>query len=599
MIESKLPLRSEIGNQYKWKLEDIYSDDSLWEEDFGKIDEMHKSIIKFSGQLNKSGDILLQCFTQNEKLFSLVEKLYCYARMRRDEDNSNSKYQAMTDRAEILYMKAGAAVSFIEPEIISMDEEVLNGFCKSTKGLALYEFYISQILRLKKHVLSEKEEKLLALSHEATNTSDEVFTMFNNADIKFPTIKDENGQDVELTKGRYTMFLESKDRRVRQDAFKAMYETYNKYKNTLAACLAGNVKSNRFYATVRNYESCLLSALASDNVDVLVYNELIATINNNLPVLGRYLNARKKALKLQELHIYDLYVPMVEQPQKSYSFNEAKELVYQAMAPLGEEYQSLVRTAYESGWIDVYENQGKTSGGFSWGTYLTHPYILLNWQGTINDVFTLAHELGHAIHSYYSNKSQPHVYASYRIFVAEVASTVNENLLMHYMLSKVNDKGEKAFLLNHQLEEFRTTVFRQVMFAEFEKEIHAMFESGESLTCEALCDKYYGLNEKYFTPHVNVDKEIEIEWSRIPHFYSSFYVYKYATGFSAAVALSQSIVNEGDTAVQRYLDFLKSGGSDYPIEILKKAGVDLSTPEPVQAAMTVFENVLSELEKLI
>ena len=423
--------------------------------------------------------------------------------------------------------------------------------------------------------------------------------MYNNADIKFPYIKNEEGEEVEVTKGRYVSFLESKDRRVREDAFKAVYSTYSKMKNTLATTLTGNIKRNKFYATVRKYPSSLAASLDNDNISTEVYDNLIETVGKNLHLLDRYLKLRKKVLKLPELHMYDLYVPIVEEFDKKIPYEEAKSMVIEGLKPLGEEYSTYLKKGLESGWIDVYENEGKTSGAYAWGSYKTHPYVLLNYQDTINDVFTLAHEMGHALHSYYTNMTQPYVYSEYKIFVAEVASTVNESLLMRYLLPRAQSKAEKAYLLNHYLEEFRGTMFRQVMFAEFEKIIHQNIEQGEALNADQLCDIYYKLNEKFFAETVCVDKDIEMEWSRIPHFYSSFYVYKYATGFSAATAIAKSILSEGQSAVDRYLKFLKSGGSNYPLELLKLAGVDLSTPKPVQDALDVFKETLDELEALL
>lgn len=423
--------------------------------------------------------------------------------------------------------------------------------------------------------------------------------MYNNADIKFPSILDENGESVELTKGRYIKFLESKDRRVRKDAFHALYSTYSAQKNTLAASLTANVKKNRFYSSVRRYNSSLEWSLDADNIPTGVYTNLIETIDKNLPLLHRYLRLRKKALKLDELHMYDLYVPLVEEDKRNIPYEEACQMVIEGLWPLGSEYNGYLKQGFDSGWIDVYENEGKTSGAYSWGTYKTHPYVLLNYQGTINDVFTIAHEMGHSLHTFYTQKTQPYIYSEYKIFVAEVASTVNEAILMQYLLENTPDRNKKAYLLNHYLEEFRGTVFRQVMFAEFEKIIHERVEQGEALTEQGLSSIYHDLNEKYFGCEVHIDNDIDMEWARIPHFYRSFYVYKYATGFSAAVSLSSQILKEDKPAVDRYINFLKSGSSDYPLELLKKAGVDLSTPKPVQDALDVFAKTLDALEDII
>ena len=593
-----LPKRDEIDEKFKWNLSDIYSDLAQWEQDFKKVKELTAEVQAFQGKLAQGAQMLLDCFRKCDELLSLNDKVFVYARMKRDENNSDSTYQALTDRASSNATEVYAAISFIVPEMLAIPEEKLMQFVHSNKDLQLYLFMIQENLRQKEHILSEREEQILALSSEATDTAGDIFTMFNNADIKFPYIRDESGEEVEVTKGRYTAFLESRDRRVRKDAFEAVYSTYTKMKNTLATALTGNVKRNRFYSIVRKYPSALAASLDNDNISVNVYDNLIATVDKNLGLLDRYLKLRKKALKLDELHMYDLYVPMVEEYEKKVTYDEAKAIVLEALKPMGEEYVGYLEKGMNSGWIDVYENEGKTSGAYAWGSYKTHPYVLLNFQGTINDVFTLAHEMGHALHSYYSNMTQPYVYSEYKIFVAEVASTVNESLLMRYMLQKAQSKAEKAYLLNHYLEEFRGTVFRQVMFAEFEKLIHQKVEQGEALNSDELCNIYYDLNKKYFGEEVTVDKDIAMEWSRIPHFYSSFYVYKYATGFSAATAIAESILTKGQPAVDKYIEFLKSGGSNYPIELLKIAGVDLSTPQPVQDALNVFEKTLTELEQL-
>lgn len=596
---NKLPKRSEIDSKYKWKLEDIYDDNQKWEEDFKRVQALSDEISRFKGRLGAGAEELLSCFKTCDDLLSLNDKVYVYARMRRDEDNAEAVYQAMTDRASALATGVYASISFIVPEVISIPEETLFGYINSNNELKVYSQYIKEILRQKKHILSEREEELLALSSEMASASHDIFTMFNNADIKFPFIKDEGGEEVEVTKGRYVKFLESRDRRVREDAFHAMYSSYKAQNNTLATTLISNVKKNKFYATARNYRSSLEMSLDADNITVNVYDNLIDTVNRNLDLLHRYTRLRKRALKLDALHMYDLYVPIVDQPEKNIDYKTALEMVEKGLQPMGNEYLGYLKKGFDSGWIDVFENEGKTSGAYSWGTYKTHPYVLLNYQGTINDVFTIAHEMGHALHSYYTSKTQPYIYSEYKIFVAEVASTVNESLLMQHLLKTTDDKGERAYLLNHYLEEFRGTVFRQVMFAEFEKIIHSKLEQGEALTSNALYSIYHDLNAKYYGSEVNIDSDIDVEWARIPHFYSSFYVYKYATGFSAATSLSRQILNEGKPAIDRYVDFLKSGGSDYPLELLKKAGVDLSTPKPVEDALAVFGEILTELESLI
>ncbi len=599
MANNKLPAREEIEAKYKWKLEDIYASDADWEADFKKVRELSGGMTGYKGRLAGNMQTLLECLKLSDEMLALNDKVFVYARMRRDENNAEAKYQALTDRAMALSTEVYASVSFIVPEIITIDEALLKKSIDEVEGMSLYRHYFNEILRQKQHILSEREEELLALSAEIAEAPSDIFTMFNNADIKFGMVKDENGEEVEVTKGRYIKFLESWDRRVREDAFHTLYSSYSAMKNTLASSLNNNIKKNKFYATVRKYDSSLSASLDSDNVSVSVYDNLIDTVNRNLPLLQRYLKLRRKALKLDELHMYDLYVPIVEEPPKQIGYEKALEMVKEGLAPMGDCYVQDLENAFKSGWVDVFENQGKTSGAYSWGTHLTHPYVLLNYQGTINDVFTIAHEMGHALHSYYTNRTQPYIYSEYKIFVAEVASTVNESLLMDYLLSTTPDKKERAYLLNHYLEEFRGTLFRQTMFAEFEKLTHGMIESGEALNAQEFCRIYRGLNEKYFCPEVVIDQDIDMEWARIPHFYSSFYVYKYATGISAATSLSQQILKQGVPAVERYTQFLKSGGSDYPLELLKKAGVDLTRPEPVEDALKTFERILDELEDII
>lgn len=595
----ELQTRDKIDPNYKWKLEDIYKSNDEWEIDFLNVKNLADDVLFFKGKLSDSAENLYNCLKKNDEFSARADKLFVYARMRRDEDNSNNVYQSLVDRASSMLTEAYSKISFITPEIIAIDETRINEFFKELPELDVYKVLIKRILEKKAHILSEKEERLLTMSSEMSDAAEDIFSMFNNADIKFPNILDEKGNSVELTKGNYVHFLESKDRTVRKSSFTSIYDSYSKLRNTLSAMLISNVKKDKFYSSARNYNSSLEASLDGDNVNTSIYTTLIDTINQNLSLLDKYLKTRKKALNLDDLHLYDLYVPLVDNYKKNISYEEAKKIVIKGLAPLGEEYINDLTKAFESGWIDVYENRGKTSGAYSWGTYLTHPYVLLNYQGTINDVLTLAHEMGHSMHSFYTNKNQPYVYSGYRIFVAEVASTVNESLLIRYLIEHTSDKHEKAYLINHYLEEFRGTVFRQVMFAEFEKDIHEKTGNGDALTTDNMCESYYELNKKYFGREAIVDKEIEIEWARIPHFYSSFYVYKYATGFSAATALSTGILNEGKPALERYLDFLKSGSSDYPLELLKNAGVDLSSPKPIEDCLKVFDQLLDQLNELL
>ncbi|MGB9780478.1 oligoendopeptidase F [Caldanaerobacter sp.] len=589
--------RSEIDERYKWRLEDIYENEELWEEDYRKVKELLKEIVKFKGKIKTSKD-LLEVLKLNDQIGMTASKIFAYARMRRDEDNTNSKYQALSDKAMRLNIEVMSATSFIVPEILSIETEKLRNMIEELEELKIYKQYIEDLIRYKPHVLSPEEEKILAEAETLAESVSTIYSMLNHADLRFPTIRDENGNEVELTHGNFISFMQSKNRDVRKAAFEVLYDTYKKFINTFASTLAGSVKKDIFYAKARKYNSSLEASLFEDNVSVEVYNSLIETVHSRLDVLHRYVRLKKKLLKLDELHMYDLYVPLIQEYDKEFTYEEAIELVLEGLKPLGEEYIDLLKKGFESRWVDVYENRGKTSGAYSWGAYGTHPYVLLNFQGKLNDVFTIAHEMGHSLHTYYSNVTQPYVYAGYKIFVAEVASTCNEAILMNYLLKNSKDEKERLYILNHFLEEFRGTVFRQVMFAEFEKLIHEIAERGEPLTAEVLNKKYYELNKLYYGDDIVVDEEISYEWARIPHFYRNFYVYKYATGFSAAIAISQMILNEGEKAVERYKEFLKSGSSDYPLNLLKKAGVDLTTPKPVNDALDVFEKLLDEFEKM-
>ena len=511
----------------------------------------------------------------------------------------NSTYQGYAAQAQAAATRLSAAEAFFEPELLAMEESRLQGFLKEDPKLEKYRLLIDRIWRRKEHTLSAAGEEILAKTYEMATAPDDIFSMFNDADAKFGTIRDENGKEVELTHGRFGGFMESSDRRVRKEAFEALYQTYDQFKNTLAATYSANVKKAKFYADVRKYPSALAAALAPGNIPTEVYDNLIETVHRFLPAMYRYVALRKRALGVEELHMYDVYVPLVADQTKKIPFAEAKEIVKRGLAPMGEEYVSHLEEGFDHRWIDVYENRGKRSGAYSWGAYGTHPYVLLNYQGKLDDVFTLVHEMGHALHSWYSNANQPYVYSGYLIFVAEVASTCNESLLMQYLLKESKDKKEKAYLLNHFIDQFKGTLFRQTMFAEFEKITHEMYAKGESLTAERLCAVYMDLNRKYFGEEMVSDPQIALEWARIPHFYTEFYVYQYATGFSCAIALSKRILEMGEAGVADYMKFLKGGCSKDPIELLKMAGVDISTPKPVEDALQLFEELVSELEELL
>ena len=595
----KLPARDEIPKEFKWRLEDIYPSLEKLEEDYKWVKENIPLLEKYRGKLGESADNLLQGLNTYAGLMEKVEKLFVFARMQKDQDNTNTQSQALLDRAQGLLVEYDSAISFLMPEILQIPEDILNEYIESQEGLKIYKHFLEDLMRKKKHILSEKEEKILAMAGEVASAPEEIYTMVSDADMRFPFITNEDGQEVELTHGRYIQFMESKDRNVRKQAFKALYETYGKQKNTIAATLSYSIKKDIFFCKTRNYPSTLEMALHGDNVPISVYDSLIKAVEDNLDALHRYVSLRKKALELDELHMYDLYVPIIQDVEMRIPYSQAQNMVAKGLEPLGERYLSILHEGFNGGWIDVLENQGKTSGAYSWGCYDTHPYVLLNYQENISNVFTLAHEMGHAIHSYLSNKNQPYILAGYKIFVAEVASTLNEILLTKHLLETLEDDQQKAYVLNHYLEQFRGTVYRQTMFAEFEKIVHGMAERGEPLTVDSLSEVYYNLNVKYYGSEMVVDKEISLEWARIPHFYSSFYVYKYATGFSAAAALAEQILDQGQPAVDRYLDFLSSGGSDYPIELLKKAGVDMTSPEPVNKALQTFAKLVERMEQLI
>jgi len=595
----KLPARSEIAEADKWALEDLFLTDADWEAAVKQLEEQLAQLKGYAGKVSASADALYAYLTLADETENLFEEVLVYSNEKMHEDMGNSTYQGYAAQAQAAATRLSAAEAFFEPELLAMEESRLQGFLKEDPKLEKYRLLIDRIWRRKEHTLSAAGEEILAKTYEMATAPDDIFSMFNDADAKFGTIRDENGKEVELTHGRFGGFMESSDRRVRKEAFEALYQTYDQFKNTLAATYSANVKKAKFYADVRKYPSALAAALAPGNIPTEVYDNLIETVHRFLPAMYRYVALRKRALGVEELHMYDVYVPLVADQTKKIPFAEAKEIVKRGLAPMGEEYVSHLEEGFDHRWIDVYENRGKRSGAYSWGAYGTHPYVLLNYQGKLDDVFTLAHEMGHALHSWYSNANQPYVYSGYLIFVAEVASTCNESLLMQYLLKESKDKKEKAYLLNHFIDQFKGTLFRQTMFAEFEKITHEMYAKGESLTAERLCAVYMDLNRKYFGEEMVSDPQIALEWARIPHFYTEFYVYQYATGFSCAIALSKRILEMGEAGVADYMKFLKGGCSKDPIELLKMAGVDISTPKPVEDALQLFEELVSELEELL
>lgn len=598
-MAEKLLKRSEVDKKFTWAIEDLYASDDLWQKEYEQIKEMLPKVSEYQGRLSKSADILYGFLQLSDTISQLLERVYVYANQKYHEDTGNATYQDLSNKATALSVQVSSALSFATPEILSIPEDTLYGFLQENDDLKLYDFYLKDILRLKPHIRSAEMEELLADAGEMADAPSNIFSMFNNADIKFPEIKDEDGEDVRITHGRYIRLMESSDRRVRKDAFQGLYTTYKSFQNTLAAAFSSNVKQEVFFAKARKYSSTLEKALDAGNIPVEVYTNLINAVHDNMHLMHRYVKLRKKLLGVDELHMYDLYAPLVSDIDMKLTFDEAKALVAKGLEPLGEEYQKILMEGFNNRWIDVYENENKRSGAYSWGAYGTHPYVLLNYNETLDNVFTLAHEMGHAIHSYYSDKEQPYIYAGYKIFVAEVASTCNEALLIDYMLKNTEDKKEKAYLINHFLDKFKGTLYRQTMFAEFEMITHRMVENGESLTAENLCKIYRDLNALYHGDDIVIDPEIAMEWARIPHFYTAFYVYQYATGYSAAIALSRRILNEGKPAVDDYIRFLSSGSSNYPIELLKGAGVDMSTKEPVNQALKLFEELLDQMEELM
>ncbi|SFL99322.1 oligoendopeptidase F [Pelosinus propionicus] len=600
-VESfQIPGREEIAAEYKWHLEDLYGSDEEWQTDYNKVKKMLPKVGEYKGKLDSSGKNLLACLMLRDDITKITGKLYPYARMHQDENTADNKYQALTGKAQSLNIEVNTAIAFIEPEIVGIPAERLEKMQKQVKGLGVYSFYLQSLMQQKQHVLSPREEALLSRAGEVAAAPATIFNVLANAEVKFPSIQDERGQEVQLSEGRYSNYLRSSDRRVRQDAFDGILGSYSQYRNTLAATLNGHVKQHVFFAQAHNYKSSQEAALMPNHIPVEVYDNLVATVNRNLTPLHRYVSLKKKALGLEEIHMYDLYAPVVKDVEIRISYPEALELVKNALAPLGEDYIADFNKGISSHWIDVYENQGKRSGAYSWGVYGVHPFVFLNYNGHFSDASTLAHEMGHALHSFYSAKSQPYPTADYVIFTAETASTTNEILLIDYMLAKTADKKEKMYLLNQYLENIRTTLYRQTMFAEFEKEIHDRSEEGETLTADLMEEIYHDLNVKYFGPEMIVDKEIDIEWARIPHFYRNFYVYQYATGYSAATAFAKQLQTEGEAAQERYTNhFLKKGGSDTPIRILKNAGVDMSTPQPIEITLAKFSQLLDELEVLL
>ncbi|MCM1167085.1 MAG: oligoendopeptidase F [Lachnospiraceae bacterium] len=597
-MPERIPQRADVSAENKWAIEDIYATDGAWEADFKRAAGYAEKIGSYKGELSTSADKLLEYFKMDDELTIVFDSLINYAQRRSDEDTRVAKYQDMTNRLEMLYVQIAGAAAFVTPEILSISDGAMESFFKACPELELYRRSLERIRRQRGHILSEAEERIMALTGEMQGAPDTIFSMFNDADLKFPDAVDSGGNAHQITHESYVPLMQSPDRALRKSAFEAMYHTYGSFKNTSAAMLSSQVKTLVFRARARNYGSTLEAALDGNEVDTAVYRRLIEAVHENMGLMHRYVKLRKRALGVDELHAYDLYTPIVGGVEDKVPFERAKEEVYESLAPLGEEYRAIFREGIEKRWIDVCENEGKRSGAYSAGAKV-HPFVLLNYKNTLNWEFTLAHEMGHAIHSYLSNKHQPTAYADYVIFVAEVASTCNESLLMQHLLKNTDDKKRRAFLVNYFLEQFRTTLYRQTMFAEFELMINEKVENGESLTAESLCEMYHKLNVDYYGGELVVDPELDMEWARIPHFYYNYYVYQYATGFSAAIALSQRILNEGESAVKDYIGFLSGGCSKDPISLLKGAGVDMTSKKAVEDALKLFSSLLDEMEELL
>lgn len=588
--------RSTIENKFKWTIDEMYPNEESIEKDIQKVKELIEEVKRYKGILADSEENIFKALNISEEASRILQNLYVYTHMKSHEDTRINKNQSNATKIDMLSTELSMATSYMVPEIIAMDNEKLENYLK-TERLSHYKKYVDDILRLKPHTLNEREEELLASVADLSGVPENVYDMLSFADLKFPEIEDENGEKVRVTHSNFSLFLKSKDARVRKDAFEAMYGVYGQYKNTFASTLYGGIKSEIFYAKTRKYESALQGSLFQDNVSVNVYNNLIDAVHENLDTLNDYIDLKKKFLGLDKINMYDLYVPLTENFDMEISYEKAQEIILEALKPLGEEYLENVKKAFAEGWIDVYGNEGKQGGAYSWGSYDSKSYILMSYKDDLNSLFTLIHEMGHSMHSFYSKNNQPYLYSGYKIFVAEVASTLNELLLINYLLKNAESKEERVYLLNYYLEQFRTTVYRQTMFAEFEKICHGKVEEGEPLTAEDFNNIYYDLNKKYYGESCEVNEEIALEWARIPHFYSNFYVYKYATGFSAASALSKQILEEGESAVSRYKEFLKSGGSEFPLDQLRKAGIDMEKKESVDEALHVFKDLVKQLEK--
>ncbi len=599
MVNSNVKTRDEIPEEFKWHVASIFETDDAWSKEANAFAQEIFSIKSYQGRLNDTAKVVYEALYTQDQLAEKLGKIFTYAQLRNDEDKTNAGYQGMYDRAVKLFTQFQEATAFIQPELLSLDNERIARFLQEESRLKRYEQRFRELETLRPHVLNEAEETLLASAQEALGASSQAFSMLSDADLTFPDITSEKGEQVAVTQGRFISLLQDSNRNVRRQAFESVYGTYQTFANTFAAMLSGEVKQNSFQASVRNYDTTRQAALAANFIPENVYDQLVETVNEHLPLLHRYLRLRKRLLGLDELHMYDIYTPMIQGVGMPFTYEESQTVLLDALRPLGEEYVEIVQEGFAENWVDVYENVGKASGAYSSGEYGTKPFILMNWQDSLDGLSTLAHEFGHSVHSYYTRANQPNTYGDYTLFVAEVASTMNEALLHDHLMKRETDVRSKLYLLNDFLEGFRTTVFRQTMFAEFEAELYAKQEAGEALTADSISAAYLALNKKYYGEGVVSDELIQYEWARIPHFYMNYYVYQYATGYSAAAALAKQVLEEGEPAANRFIEFLKSGSSDFSITLLKKAGVDMETPEPVREAMGLFEATLDQMEELL
>lgn len=589
--------RKDILDKYKWDLSVMYENDTLWKEEYDKVYSEYKEILNYKGKILESSANLLNTIELELNIGRKLEKLYVYAYMRLDEDTNNTYYQEMVGKIDNLNATISLDTSFITPELLESDYSKVEEFIKENDKLKRYEKYLKEIYRYKEHTLSKEEERVIAAFQQVLSNPSKTSSLLRNSDLDFGTINVE-GEEVKLNNSNYSLYISSNNRQVRMDAFKTLYKEYAKHKNTLAQTLSGDMASNITISKLRGYNSVRESSLFDDNISLDIYDNLVDTVNNNMSTMYKYLSLRKKVLNLDELHLYDIYAPLIEEDEKKYTYEEAREIILKALSVFGEDYIANINKAFDENWIDVYPNDNKRSGAYSWGCYDSNPFILTNFQGRYDDVSTLAHELGHSMHSYYSNKNNDYEYSRYSIFVAEVASTVNELLLAYHMLETTEDVSQKLKIINELLELYKGTIYRQTMFAEFEKEIYDLKEKDEVITYEVLNNIYYDLNKKYFGKDVVIDDEIKYEWSRIPHFYTSFYVYQYATGLSAATHIVNSILNNEENAVKNYLEFLKTGGIDYPTNELKIAGVNIENKEVIESAIKTFDSLIDKFEKI-